>query len=64
VRLKETAVRLVERHAIVNPNRVPGIQLFREIALQIGRSIPRHAKFPPGIDTVEKPWGSLDARII
>jgi hypothetical protein len=72
---RETAVRLLERHAIVNPQpsawypQQAWLDAFREIAEQIGgktlnqigRSIPRHAKFPPGIDTVEKALGSLDA---
>lgn len=72
---RETVVRLLHRHAIVNPfpsgwyPQQAWLDAFREIAQQIGgktlnqigRSIPRHAKFPPGIDTVEKALGSLDA---
>lgn len=72
---KETAVRLLDRHAIANPQpnawypQQAWLDAFREIAERIGgktlnrigRSIPRHAKFPPGIDSVEKALCSLDA---
>jgi hypothetical protein len=71
---KETAMRLLERHAISNPQpsawypQQAWLDAFREIAQkigaktlnQIGRSIPKHAKFPPGIDTIEKALSSLD----
>jgi len=72
---KETAVRLLERHQITNlqpaewyPQQA-WLDAFREIAQkigaktlqQIGRSIPKNARFPPGIDSVEKALASLDA---
>jgi hypothetical protein len=72
---KETAARILERHAITNPQpnawypQQAWLDAFREIAAsigaktlnQIGRSIPRNARFPPGIDSIEKALGSLDA---
>jgi len=71
---KETALQLLARHAIVNPQpnawypQQMWLDAFREIAQrigaktlqQIGRSIPRNAKFPPGIDTIEKALASID----
>jgi len=72
---KDAAIRLLERHGISNAQptawypQQAWLDAFREIAQkigaktlqQIGRSIPRNAKFPPGIDSVEKALTSLDA---
>ena len=69
-----TAAQILQHNGIANP--VPTewypqqawLDAFREIAqsigsrtlYQIGVSIPRNAKFPPGINTVEKALESLD----
>ncbi len=72
---KETALRLLELHGISDPRadawypQQAWLDAFRDIAQrigartlqQIGRSIPGNAKFPAGIDTVEKALSSLDA---
>jgi hypothetical protein len=71
---RDTGVRILERNGIPNP--VPTawypqqawLNAFREIAnsiggktlYQIGKSIPRNAKFPPGIDSIEKALGAVD----
>jgi len=70
-----TAAQILQRNGIPNPAptvwypQQAWLNAFREIAnsignstlYQIGRSIPRNAKFPPGIDTVEKALDSIDA---
>ncbi len=69
-----SASRILERHGIPNPvatgwyPQQAWLDAFREIAEtigsktlhQIGMSIPRTAKFPPGIDTLEKALRSID----
>ena len=71
---KATAAQILQRNGIPNPEATAWypqqawLNAFREIAQsigsstlhQIGMSIPRNAKFPPGIDTIEKALESLD----
>jgi hypothetical protein len=71
---RETAVQILQRNGIRNPAptawypQQAWLNAFREIAntiglntlYQIGKSIPGSAKFPPGIDTVEKALASID----
>lgn len=70
----QTGTDILARHGIKSPNPVAWypqqawLDAFQEIAksigprtlTQIGMSIPSSAKFPPGIDTVEKALASLD----
>ena len=70
-----TASQILERHGIKAPDPMgwysqqAWLEAFQEIAKsigprtlnQIGQSIPANAKFPPGIDNVEKGLMSLDA---
>ena len=72
---KETASQILQRNGIPNPEpaawypQQAWLDAFREIAktigcrtlYQIGKNIPRSAKFPPGINTVEKALESIDA---
>jgi hypothetical protein len=72
---KDTAAQILQRNGIPDPQpagwypQQAWLNAFQEIAKtigsstlrQIGMSIPRNAKFPPGIDTVEKALESLDA---
>ncbi len=72
---KQTALDILGKHGIKNPQpaewypQQAWLDAFREInksigaatLYQIGRSIPATAKFPPGIDTIEKALGSIDA---
>src|SRR5579862_7186589 len=69
-----TANEILARHGIKSPDpnswypQQAWLDAFEEIAksigprtlTQIGASIPNSAKFPPGIDTVDKALGSLD----
>ena len=71
---KSSGTRILEKHGIPNP--VPTgwypqqawLNAFKEIAQtigaktlqQIGASIPRNAKFPPGLDSLDKALQSLD----
>lgn len=71
----QTGSTILARHGIPKPDpngwypQQAWLDAFQEIAksigprtlYQIGVSIPASAKFPPGIDTVEKGLGSLDA---
>jgi hypothetical protein len=71
---KDSGSRILERHGIANPGpagwypQQAWLDAFREIAQtigartlhQIGLSIPRTAKFPPGLDTLEKALASID----
>jgi len=71
----QTASDILARHGIKSPNptgwypQQAWLSAFQEISKsvgprtlsQIGRSIPNSAKFPPGIDTVEKALASIDA---
>ena len=71
---KDTAVQILQRNGIPNPQpnawypQQAWLNAFREIAKtigsstlrQIGLSIPRNAKFPPGINSVEKALESID----
>jgi len=71
----QTASDILARHGIKSPDPMgwypqqAWLDAFRDIAKsigsralnQIGQSIPKSAKFPPGIDSVEKALGSLDA---
>lgn len=71
----QTANEILARHGIKSPDpngwypQQAWLDAFEEIAksigprtlTQIGASIPNSAKFPPGIDTVDKALGSLDA---
>lgn len=71
----ETGMATLARHGIQSPSPMgwysqrQWLAAFEEIAksigprtlFQIGRSIPSNAKFPPGIDSVEKALESLDA---
>ena len=71
---KETAAQILQRNGIANANpaqwypQQAWLNAFREIAKtigastlrQIGMSIPRSAKFPPGIDSIEKALESID----
>ena len=71
---RDSGVRILERNGILNLaptawySQQAWLNAFREIAqtigpktlYQIGRSIPRNAKFPPGIDSIEKALGLLD----
>jgi len=70
----QTAKEILARHGIASPNpagwypQQAWLDAFRDIAKtigprtlnQIGQSIPKNAKFPPGIDTVEKALASVD----
>ena len=70
-----TALTTLARHGIQSPDPAQWypqgqwLAAFEEIAasigprtlLQIGQSIPDNAKFPPGINSVEKALGSIDA---
>ena len=70
-----TASQILERHGIKTPDPMgwypqqAWLDAFQEIAKsigprtlnQIGQSIPANAKFPPGIDSVEKALASIDA---
>jgi len=72
---KQTAEDILTKHGIKSPTQAgwypqqAWLDAFRDIAKsigpktlnQIGRSIPQNAKFPPGIDTVEKALSSIDA---
>ena len=72
---KDSACRILERHGIPNPSpngwypQQAWLNAFREIAgtigartlHQIGSSIPASARFPPGIDSIEKALASIDA---
>ena len=72
---KQTALQILGRHGIQTPqpnewySQQAWLDAFREInqsigaatLCQIGRSIPASAKFPPGIDTIEKALASIDA---
>lgn len=69
-----TAAQILQRNGIPNPvatgwyPQQAWLDAFREIAqsignrtlYQIGVSIPRNAKFPPGINTIEQALESLD----
>ena len=71
---KDTAAQILQRNGIPNPDpngwysQQSWLNAFREIAQSIGRStlkqigasIPANAKFPPGIDSIEKALESLD----
>jgi len=71
----QTASEILARHGIQAPEptgwypQQAWLDAFQEIAKsigprtlnQIGQSIPNNAKFPPGIDSVEKALASLDA---
>jgi len=71
---KETAGKILQRHGLPTPQptawypQQAWLNAFREIAetigartlTQIGASIPRSAKFPPGINNVEKALESID----
>jgi len=71
---KQTALEILGRHGIKNPEAAAWypqqawLDAFREInqsigaatLRQIGLSIPANAKFPPGIDTIEKALASID----
>jgi hypothetical protein len=71
---KESAAQILKRNGIPDPQptawypQQAWLNAFREIAQtigastlnQIGKSIPGHAKFPPGIDTLEKALESID----
>ena len=71
---QSSAVQILARHGIINAQATgwypqqAWLDAFREIyqtigprtLYQIGLSIPRSAKFPPGIDTLEKALGSID----
>jgi len=70
----QTGKEVLARHGIKGPDpagwypQQAWLDAFQEIAKsigqqtlrQIGQSIPNSAKFPPGIDSVEKALGSLD----
>lgn len=70
----QTGSEILARHGIKSPDptgwypQQAWLDAFQEISksigprtlLQIGMSIPASAKFPPGIDTVEKALASLD----
>jgi hypothetical protein len=72
---KETARQILKKNGIPNVeptgwySQQAWLNAFREIAngigvrtlYQIGRSIPSNAKFPPGINTIEKALESIDA---
>lgn len=71
---KSSGSRILDKHGLPNP--VPTgwypqqawLDAFKEIAQsigaktlhQIGLSIPRNAKFPPGLDSLEKALSSID----
>jgi hypothetical protein len=71
---KETAAQILQRNGIPNPAAAAWypqqawLNAFREIAQtigsstlhQIGLSIPRNAKFPPGVNTIDKALESID----
>jgi hypothetical protein len=71
---KESASRILQRHGISSPApagwypQQAWLNAFREIATtigaktlyQIGLSIPRNARFPPGINGIENALESLD----
>ena len=71
----KTASEILARHGIPSPDpagwypQQAWLDAFQEISKsigprtlnQIGLSIPANAKFPPGIDSVEKALGSVDA---
>lgn len=70
----KTALQILERHGIQSPDangwypQQAWLNAFQEISKsigpqtlnQIGQSIPKDAKFPPGIDTLEKALASID----
>jgi len=69
-----TATQILERHGIKSPeaqgwySQQAWLDAFREIAQsigprtlnRIGTSIPNSAKFPPGLDTMDKALASID----
>jgi len=71
----DTGLATLARHGIKSPNPMgwysqsQWLAAFEEIAqsigprtlFQIGQSIPGNAKFPPGINSIEKALGSIDA---
>jgi len=71
---KQTAVQILQKNGLPNPQpdawypQQAWLNAFREIAQTIGRStlyqigvsIPRSAKFPPGINSIDKALESLD----
>ena len=71
---RDTALDILARHGIKNPqsaqwyNQQAWLDAFQEInqkigvntLYKIGLSIPENAKFPPGINDVEKALGSID----